>query len=236
MGAFIEGGANFLHAIGIPIKLGICLIAVLVAGFAATTLDTATRLQRYVIQEIGTTLDTKPIQNKFIATGVAVLLGGVIAAMPGIYKAPPSKVAASQPTPTKASDTTGKQSASKTGDDKKTQNPAPTTKPSTPTKQPLYGSGGMILWPLFGATNQLLAGLAFMVTVFYLWRRNKPIWFAIIPMVIMLIMPAGNALEYVPLLRNGRHRFRRLVLDDGKKLALVDFWFCYPWSPSVDDR
>ena len=52
------------------------------------------------------------------------------------------------------------------------------------------GSGGMILWPLFGATNQLLAGLALMVTVFYLWRRNKPIWFAAAPMVVMLIMPA----------------------------------------------
>ena len=52
------------------------------------------------------------------------------------------------------------------------------------------GTGGLILWPLFGATNQLLAGLAFMVIVFYLWRRNKPIWFAFIPMIIMLIMPA----------------------------------------------
>jgi len=52
-----------------------------------------------------------------------------------------------------------------------------------------YGTGGLILWPLFGATNQLLAGLAFMVTVFYLWRRGKPIWFAAIPMVVMLILP-----------------------------------------------
>ncbi len=52
------------------------------------------------------------------------------------------------------------------------------------------GTGGLILWPLFGATNQLLAGLAFMVTVFYLWRRNKPIWFALAPMIVMLIMPA----------------------------------------------
>ena len=53
-----------------------------------------------------------------------------------------------------------------------------------------YGTGGLILWPLFGATNQLLAGLTFMVIVFYLWRRKLPIWFAAIPMVIMLIMPA----------------------------------------------
>ena len=52
------------------------------------------------------------------------------------------------------------------------------------------GTGGLHLWPLFGATNQLLAGLAFMVTVFYLWRRNKPIWFAALPMVVMIILPA----------------------------------------------
>ena len=52
------------------------------------------------------------------------------------------------------------------------------------------GKGGLLLWPLFGATNQLLAGLAFMVTAFYLWRRNKPIWFIVLPMFIMIVMPA----------------------------------------------
>ena len=52
------------------------------------------------------------------------------------------------------------------------------------------GKGGMILWPMFGATNQLLGGLAFLVIGFYLWRRNKPVWFLALPMVFMLIMPA----------------------------------------------
>ena len=47
-----------------------------------------------------------------------------------------------------------------------------------------------MLWPLFGATNQLLAGLAFLVTMFYLWRRGKPVYFAAIPAVLMLILPA----------------------------------------------
>ena len=50
IGAFVDGGGNFLAAIGIPLKMGINIIAVLVACFAATTLDSATRLQRYVIQ------------------------------------------------------------------------------------------------------------------------------------------------------------------------------------------
>jgi len=51
------------------------------------------------------------------------------------------------------------------------------------------GKGGLILWPLFGATNQLLAGLSFLVITFYLWRRGRAIWFIVVPMVFMLIMP-----------------------------------------------
>ena len=46
-----------------------------------------------------------------------------------------------------------------------------------------------MLWPLFGATNQLLAGFALMVTTFYLWRRGKPVFFVAIPMLIMIVMP-----------------------------------------------
>ena len=138
--AFVEGGANFLNAIGVPLKMGIAIIAVLVACFAATTLDTATRLQRYVVQELAMSFKAKPLENKYGATLFAVVIGGAIAMIPG-------------------------------ADGKS-------------------GSGGMILWPLFGATNQLLAGLAFLVTLFFLWRRNKPLWFAFIPMVIMIIMPA----------------------------------------------
>lgn len=140
IGAFVEGGANFLSMIGIPLQLGIGIIAVLVACFAATTLDSATRLQRYVIQELGQTLRIAPLKNMYLATALAVVLGGAIAMVPG--------------------------------NDKGTM-----------------GTGGLLLWPLFGATNQLLAGLAFVVTAFYLWRRNKPVWFVAIPMVFMIVLP-----------------------------------------------
>ena len=139
--AFIEGGANFLSAIGIPLRLGIGIVAVLVACFAATTLDTATRLQRYVIQELAATVRITPLTNKYAATALAAGLGCAVALIP-----------------------------------------------ASPEQGP--GSGGLILWPLFGAVNQLLAGLAFMVTVFYLWRRNKPVLFVLLPMLMMLFMPA----------------------------------------------
>jgi carbon starvation protein len=140
VGAFIEGGANFIAVLGLPLKLAIGIVAVLVASFAATTLDTATRLQRYVIQELAITAHLKPLANKYVATLIAVVTGGAMAMLPGPKGVP--------------------------------------------------GTGGLILWPLFGATNQLLAGLAFMVTVFYLRRRNKPIWFAAAPMVLMIVLPA----------------------------------------------
>ena len=52
------------------------------------------------------------------------------------------------------------------------------------------GTGGMILWPLFGATNQLLGGLAFMVIIFWMKRQKLPVWFVMIPAFFMLVLPA----------------------------------------------
>ena len=53
-------------------------------------------------------------------------------------------------------------------------------------------------FPLFGATNQLLGGLAFLVITFWLWRRKIPVWFIALPMVFMLIMPAWAMIVQIP--------------------------------------
>ncbi len=157
VGAFVDGSANFLGAIGIPHTIALALMGVLVASFAGTTLDSACRLQRYVVQELGRTIEfgkdnqkTRPLgflQNMHIATILAIVLAFIIAALP-IGGTPLSEWSYSS-----------------------------------------AGKGGLLLWPLFGATNQLLGGLSFLVITFYLWRRKKPLWFIAIPMVFMLIMP-----------------------------------------------
>ncbi|MFG0331042.1 MAG: carbon starvation protein A [Phycisphaerales bacterium] len=214
VGAFVDGAANFLSAMTIPRGVAIALMGVFVASFAGTTLDTACRLQRYVVQELASTFAPRVsstalpadgydlefnvtrehpetasanaveaaghalrhsaqrfqwsanplvwLTNKHGATLFAVAVAAIIAAIPPV-----------------AADLTLAEATSEHGVARGLRVWLDTN----------AGRGGTILWPLFGATNQLLAGLSFMVIAFYLWRRRKPLWFLILPMMFMLAMP-----------------------------------------------
>ncbi|MCB1224391.1 MAG: carbon starvation protein A, partial [Verrucomicrobiales bacterium] len=174
IGAFVVGSANFVQALGIDATMAKALMGVLVASFAGTTLDTATRLQRYVVQELAATFapqvspsamaseayDTEfergPVTKGFSLnplvwltnTHGATLFAVGTAFLLALFPA------------------SGKEWSWDT-----------------------IGTGGLTLWPLFGATNQLLAGLSFMVISFWLLRRGLPTWFASIPMIFMLLLP-----------------------------------------------
>jgi carbon starvation protein len=50
------------------------------------------------------------------------------------------------------------------------------------------GSGGMTIWPLFGTTNQLLAGLTLLVLSVMLVKRGRPSRFTLVPMVFVMSM------------------------------------------------
>ncbi|MCH1510869.1 MAG: carbon starvation protein A [Akkermansiaceae bacterium] len=190
VGAFVEGAANFLKALGIPATFAIALMGVFVASFAATTLDTACRLQRYVVQELARTLaprhringkrvgeyvDGNPLYwltNRHVATIFAVLIAYLIARLPEIPGGTP-------------------------------------------------GKGGLLLWPLFGAINQLLAGLAFLVITFWLRRRGLPLWMTGIPAIVMLILPA---LAMSSNLRNFAAKENWLLFGVGFATILLEIW------------
>jgi carbon starvation protein len=139
--AFVLGGGALLEQLGLSASLAKTLMAVLVISFAATTLDTATRIQRFIISEIGGAIKVKQLTNRYIATAIAVI--------PAIFL-----TLWSVPDPT-------------TGALKQT---------------------AWVLWPIFGASNQMLAALTLMILTLYFWQRKKPILPLIIPMFFIMIV------------------------------------------------
>tara|TARA_Y100000588_G_scaffold382085_1_gene468898 strand:- start:396 stop:2066 length:1671 start_codon:yes stop_codon:yes gene_type:complete len=131
---FITGTTRFLSTIGIKEQLAEVAVAILVVSFALTSLDSATRLLRYNVTEMGETFRVSFLKNRFVAAAVAVVAIWFFAFF-------------------------------KVGED----------------------FAGLILWQLFGTTNQLLAGLALLAITVYLFRRGKPVIYTVIPMLFMLL-------------------------------------------------
>lgn len=55
------------------------------------------------------------------------------------------------------------------------------------------GSGGLTIWPLFGSTNQILAGLTLLVISVMLIRLGRPARYTLIPMIFVLITSSWAA-------------------------------------------
>jgi carbon starvation protein len=70
--AFVDGSANMIATLGISKKFALVIMGVFVASFAGTTLDTATRIQRYVVAELFGGLNIKALANRYVATAIAV--------------------------------------------------------------------------------------------------------------------------------------------------------------------
>lgn len=117
--AFVTGSSQFLNGIGISTEIAQTVIAVMIISFAATSLDTATRIQRYVIGELGEHFKIPYLKNRYLAGTIAVLSAYFLI-------------------------------LSKEG-----------------------GTGGLTIWPLFGATNQMLAALSLTIISSYLKIKGK---------------------------------------------------------------
>jgi carbon starvation protein len=143
LGIFIRGSASFIEELGMSSDLAVTLVAMVVVSFALTTLDSATRLLRFNVEEIGTALVKVPrlkalgllMQNRFLATLMAC---GAIAFFA--------------------------------------------------TYQVEGKAAGLVLWQLFGGTNQLIAGLALLTGTVYLKQRGRNFWPLAVPAIYMIGM------------------------------------------------
>jgi len=109
-------------------KWGVFIALTILNAFILTTLDTATRITRYIAEELS------GIKNRFFSTLVIVAFAGWLAL--------------------------GKDSAA----------------------TPLW----KIIWPAFGASNQLVAALALLIISCWLLSKNKPIRYSMVPAAFML--------------------------------------------------
>lgn len=68
------------------------------------------------------------------------------------------------------------------------------------------GSGGLEIWPLFGSTNQILAGMTLLVISVKLIKMGRPARYTLIPMIFVLITSCWAAI-----------------------LKLIEFWLAANW-------
>lgn len=83
---FSDGIGTFMATFGIPFTVAKSFVALAVSAFALTSLDTATRLGRFIFQEFfedasaakgGT--NKNPLTNMYVSTSITVVLGGLLA-------------------------------------------------------------------------------------------------------------------------------------------------------------
>ncbi|HZW59267.1 MAG TPA: carbon starvation protein A [Woeseiaceae bacterium] len=55
------------------------------------------------------------------------------------------------------------------------------------------GSGGLVIWPLFGSTNQILAGLTLLVISVMLIKLGRPARYTLLPMIFVMITSSWAA-------------------------------------------
>ena len=168
--AFVNGSANMINSLGIPLKYGYAIVGVLVASFAGTTLDTATRVQRYIITELAADYKLTFLQKRYPATALAVGAAAALAFAQG------------------------------------------------------GGKGALILWPLFGTSNQLLAGLVLLVASIYLLKRRSNAWPTAVPMFFMVITSSwALALNIVRFFNSGQWH----LVVTGILLLVLEAWMIF---------
>jgi len=162
-----RGIASFLSAMGIPENLGFSFGLLALSAFILTTLDTATRLGRYIFEEL---FNLKGKSSRYISTFATLTLPAIFVLI-------------------NLKDARG--------------NLIPAWK---------------AIWPVFGACNQLLAGLVALVIAVWLKKTGRRFGFIIGP---VLFMNTVTVWALVLLLRNYRFSAVGIIAAVLLLLALV---------------
>ena len=174
--AFVLGGGALIESIGIPAPLAKTIMAVLVISFAATTLDTATRIQRFILMEIGDSSHITLLQNRYTATLIAILPALALT----LWN----------------------------------------------VTDPVSGTllkAGWVLWPIFGASNQMLAALTLMMVSLYFWKKNKTVLPLILPFIFLSVTTVASLLTHaMSFMGNNRLLFVIVAI-----LLLLTLWMLY---------
>lgn len=167
IGAFVQGSSSFIGSLGIPEEFAQTVVAVLIISFAATSLDTACRIQRYIIGEFGESLKIPYSNNRYLSSAIAI--GSAFLLM-----------------------------LSSDG-----------------------AKGGLMLWPLFGATNQMLAALTLIIIVVFLIKNKKPTLPYLIPCLFLMLITALGLVMNIRVYISGNNTFLTVI---GIILFIAQLW------------
>ncbi|HET7628850.1 MAG TPA: carbon starvation protein A [Bacillales bacterium] len=89
-----------------------------------------------------------------------------------------------------------------------------------------FGSGGYLLWPLFGTSNQLLAGISLMLVSLWLHRQGKNYLFTLAPMIFLLFMTVWAMIQQVffQWMGTGGADFQPLLFIFGVIILVFALW------------
>jgi carbon starvation protein len=131
--AFAAGAGGLLYlAFSIPPVYGTIFGILLVEGFVVTTLDTAVRLNRYLLEELWQVIfkNVPRIMKSYLFNALLCVVLMYLLAYTNAFSA---------------------------------------------------------IWPIFGSANQLLASLALIAVSAWLAKRNKTVWFTVVPAIFMMV-------------------------------------------------
>lgn len=179
-------GSSVKAAFSIPTYVGAVGGMILLEGFLVTTLDTAIRLTRYLIEEIWRVFfgkydvfaspETKVAMSKREAEAEFTPIGAE-----GLPAAPMEQAFS-----TTASKPIATRGIGRAVLKLMRQYWFNSSLAVAMTLAFAFSGGARALWKIFGASNQLLAAMVLTLATMWLLKKGKSIWFAVIPAIIML--------------------------------------------------